>query len=132
MFYPHLLRFDGTYETRKVFESLANLAFEARRPGSANFYGFDSHIGGGGYGSDLWTYVNDDEARVRAVAGNDGVYPEIIGPDFGSGGVEAHNSFLGVDLAEHSEHGFQIIVVQIKHGLNKLISVRENSVQMMK
>jgi len=43
--------------------------------------------------------------------------PEVVGSDLGSGGVESYDAFFGVYFAEHEEHVFEVVVVEVEYGL---------------
>lgn len=62
------------------------------------------------------SHIDDTENRggnsaLGKEAFEEGVYAQVVGTNFRSGGVEANNPFFGVDFSEHSDHFFKVVMV---------------------
>jgi len=77
-------------------------------------------IGSGGDTFPTRSDVDDDEYRRRDRprrhdASYEFVDAQVVGTDLRTGGVESHDAFLGIDLAEHGQHVLEVIVIEVEY-----------------
>mmetsp|Transcript_9311 Transcript_9311/g.27349 ORF Transcript_9311/g.27349 Transcript_9311/m.27349 type:complete len:328 (-) Transcript_9311:327-1310(-) len=73
------------------------------------------HVRLGGDAAHARPHVDDDEYRLRAVAPEQLVEPEVVLADERPRAVEALDALLRVNLLEHGVHVLQEVVVQVPH-----------------
>ena len=57
--------------------------------------------------------------------------PQIIGSDLRTSGIESNDALFGIHFAEHSQHAFQIIVIEIKDSLKEEKHPDKNGVRLV-